>query len=559
MKTQPIKEQSMKAISIFLCCAYDAYKDQKLLDELVKHLSSLKKQGRIFYWYGRMIGPGKETIHEIDYHLDTADIILLMVSPDFISSDYCDNQVKRALERQRVGAVIIVPIILRPSNWKDTLFGMLQPLPAQGKPITTWSNRDEALLDVTSGIRQIIDELAAPTSIIEHQPSEEKQVIDESHPVRFPHVTLIDASLDSQDSPYEQSMENEKKKIRLINNPVEQKNEQLDIERVIEQDHIYYHSYKYRFPTIDFKFVNTGNATAFLWKFTINVLQSEIDTKPTFSLRMQIEGNELEIIATNNGWGEAQNCSSYIDEPILNRLFSEADRRFIGTIASGEERRIFLFSKANANNKQFEAITKEFIDVPHHYPKTIRGIKLNTLVAKWTCSNDKGIIYEGKEHIQSFDGMGEYVLTYDGFFKNDNWRAGGGAPSELTYSVILNPVEGSHEQSYAISRQIPPGDIERFHIMIGAAKSCHLLIQFKIFVNETKIIESGVFDVDIWNPRNSGWHYGYKDGEELKRDIENQQNLVNSGQVTLDFLRQIASNYPFIEDLRQKRGWLLDE
>jgi len=165
--------------------------------------------------------------------------------------------------------------------------------------------------------------------------------------------------------------------------------------------------------------------------------------------------------------------------------------------------------------------------------------------------------------------MGEYVLTYDGFFKNDNWRAGGGALSELTYSTIINPLEGSHEQSYRMSRQIPPGDIERFHIMIGAAKSCHLLIQFKVYVNKSTIIESEVFDLNIWNPRNSGWHYGYKDGEELKRDLEKQQNLINSdrmsndskefAQAVLDSLRQLASNYPFVKDLRQKRGWLLDE
>src|SRR6266700_1521645 len=349
-----MKSQSKKAISIFLCCAYDAYKDKSLLDELIKHLSSLTQQGRILYWHGRMVSAGKETIHEIDNHLNTADIILLMVSPDFINSDYCDNQVKRALERQIAGEVVVIPVILRPVDWKDTPFGMLQPLPTQGKPITTWSDRDEALLDVANGIRQIIDELSASAPVRKLPPSEKQQAFDESRPVRFPHVSLIDASLDPHDSPYEQSIENEKKKIRFKNHAVEQEAGQLNIERIIEQDHIYYHAYKYRFPTIDFKFVNTGDATALLWKFAINVLQSEIDTKPTFSFRIQIEGEVLEIMAINNGWGEAENCHIYIDEPILNRLFTETDRRYIGTIASGEERKIFSFTKATANKEQFE-------------------------------------------------------------------------------------------------------------------------------------------------------------------------------------------------------------
>ncbi len=119
-----------------------------------------------------------------------------------------------------------------------------------------------------------------------------------------------------------------------------------------------------------------------------------------------------------------------------------------------------------------------------------------------------------------------------------------------------------------MSRQIPPGDIERFHIMVGSSMSCHILIQFKIFVDKAKIIESEIFKVDIWNPRNSGWHYGYKDGEELRRDIEKEQNLINSGRLStdskeaeqsvLESLQRLASNYPFIKNLRQIRRWLLD-
>jgi len=95
--------------------------------------------------------------------------------------------------------------------------------------------------------------------------------------------------------------------------------------------------------------------------------------------------------------------------------------------------------------------------------------------------------------------------------------------------------------------------------------SCHLLIQFKIFVGATEIIESEVFEVNIWNPRNSQWDYGYKDAEEIKRDIDEQQNLVNSGrldseykkiaQAKIEYLQRLAANYPLIER-DQIRWWL---
>lgn len=168
MNSQLLRLQSTKVFKIFICCAYDVYKDKIILEELKKHLSSLKQQGQILYWYGRMVSPGKETIHEIDNHLNEADIILLMVSPDFINSDYYYNgQMQHALERHKTGEARVIPIILRPVDWKDTPLGMLQPLPTDGKPITTWPNYDAALFDVTNGIKNVIKELTTSTPIDE--------------------------------------------------------------------------------------------------------------------------------------------------------------------------------------------------------------------------------------------------------------------------------------------------------------------------------------------------------------------------------------------------------
>jgi Tfp pilus assembly protein PilF len=83
--------------------------------------------------------------------------------------------------------------------------------------------------------------------------------------------------------------------------------------------------------------------------------------------------------------------------------------------------------------------------------------------------------------------------------------------SDTTYGVIIDPSKGSYEQKYPISRAIPPGDVERFHIMVGASMSCYLQIRFKFFIDEATVIESGIFDIHIWNPRKSGWHHEYTD------------------------------------------------
>jgi len=114
-----------------------AHADNKLRNELEKHLSLLKRQGEISAWHDREIGAGQEWAKEIDVHLNDADVILLLVSPDFMASDYCyDIEVKRALERHDAGEARVIPVILRPVDWHEAPFGKLKPLLTDGKPIS---------------------------------------------------------------------------------------------------------------------------------------------------------------------------------------------------------------------------------------------------------------------------------------------------------------------------------------------------------------------------------------------------------------------------------------
>jgi len=134
-----------------------SHRDESFRNELEKHLSLLKRQGYIEAWHDRRIEPGGEIDFEIDKHLETANIILLLISVDFISSDYCyEKELKRAMERHENGEARVIPIILDFCDWKSALFGKLKALPMDGKPIKKYSNPNEAFTEITEEIRKLV-------------------------------------------------------------------------------------------------------------------------------------------------------------------------------------------------------------------------------------------------------------------------------------------------------------------------------------------------------------------------------------------------------------------
>lgn len=118
-----------------------AHEYEQLRDKLATHLSTLRRQGIIQEWHNRQIGAGKEWAGEIDRNLEAAHVILLLISADFIRSDYCmDRELSRAMERHESGEARVIPIILRPVDWEGLPFSKLQALPTDGNPVTstTW-------------------------------------------------------------------------------------------------------------------------------------------------------------------------------------------------------------------------------------------------------------------------------------------------------------------------------------------------------------------------------------------------------------------------------------
>ncbi|HEY9661813.1 MAG TPA: TIR domain-containing protein, partial [Allocoleopsis sp.] len=146
-----------KAIEVFFSYAHE---DEKLRDELAKHIKMLERQGVITAWYDRDISGGTEWKQSIVQQLDRANIILLLISANFLASDFCWSvELKRAMERHEAGEARVIPIILREVDWKGAPFGKLQALPRNAEPVTNWTNPDQAFTDVARGIRKVVEEL----------------------------------------------------------------------------------------------------------------------------------------------------------------------------------------------------------------------------------------------------------------------------------------------------------------------------------------------------------------------------------------------------------------
>jgi hypothetical protein len=148
-------------ISIFCCYARQ---DQSLVIRLKNHLKIWERQNLITLWTDTDIAPGTNWENAIAHQLDHAHLILFLVSPDFLASDYCySTEMMHAMKRYETGEVCVLPIILRHCAWEDALFGKIQALPTNAEPVigSGWHNPDEALADIAKGIRQVVDALVS--------------------------------------------------------------------------------------------------------------------------------------------------------------------------------------------------------------------------------------------------------------------------------------------------------------------------------------------------------------------------------------------------------------
>ncbi len=165
----PIEATSADRTPVNLFYAY-AEADEALRQELENHLTSLKREGLIAPWHKGSISAGSNWQEEITTHLNSAQVILLLISASFLASDFCESALlDRVIERYNTGQVLIIPIILRPCDWQNYPFGKLRSLPDNNKSVTEWPNRDSAFLNVAHGLRQAISAMLLSASQTQQQ------------------------------------------------------------------------------------------------------------------------------------------------------------------------------------------------------------------------------------------------------------------------------------------------------------------------------------------------------------------------------------------------------
>ncbi len=148
-----VPEPLKSAGSVEVFCSY-AHRDEPLRKEFETSVALLRRQKLVQIWHDRQIGAGEDWAGDIDEHLNSADIITIFVSADFLASDYCfEKELSRALEREEQKEALVVPIIVRPCDWNDAPFAHLQAIPAGAKAVTSWPNRDEAWTDVAKSLK----------------------------------------------------------------------------------------------------------------------------------------------------------------------------------------------------------------------------------------------------------------------------------------------------------------------------------------------------------------------------------------------------------------------
>lgn len=153
----PNKIDKRKSLKVFVSYSHI---DEEIKRELIKHLHPLSRLGMVESWDDRLIKAGEEWNGVISKKLESADIIILIISVDFINSNYCyDIELRRAMERHDAGEARVIPVIARECLWHYAPFGKLQALPKDAKAVATWPDRDTALATVAESIYQVSEYL----------------------------------------------------------------------------------------------------------------------------------------------------------------------------------------------------------------------------------------------------------------------------------------------------------------------------------------------------------------------------------------------------------------
>lgn len=140
-----------------------SHKDRALREELGDHLQRLERQHVISTWYDRQIEAGDEWRTDIDRHLASARVVLLLVSQHFLDSGYCMNiEMRAAMDRHDAGLTTVVPIYLSKCDWRHAPFSELSVVPSGDKPVTKWMPRAKAFAAIAAALNRLFVKSGRP-------------------------------------------------------------------------------------------------------------------------------------------------------------------------------------------------------------------------------------------------------------------------------------------------------------------------------------------------------------------------------------------------------------
>ncbi|QDG93256.1 hypothetical protein NIBR502774_12515 [Rhizobium sp. NIBRBAC000502774] len=282
----------------------------------------------------------------------------------------------------------------------------------------------------------------------------------------------------------------------------------------------------------------------------------------------------LSLITQNKGWGPAEECRLLFSEPALDLLFpieartlncrldslasatfkldpkaidqsyfSSVHRQLLDMARFDMEKKLPEFLRWNSHMTQgngyeqgeiersyaqYQEVTRGAFERSWYRPRDHRWssevteervptIPLDSPIVTWSCSDERDRRHSGTSTVRSPgpDG-GSFYLTSTGFSFDSRVLLKCALGSDRTYCVLIDPDQAPQQRSYPISRQIPAAGVDRFHIRVGATKSCEATIQFEFVVDGEKVVKSNPFEMKIWNPAGS-WNHGFADGDEILR------------------------------------------
>jgi hypothetical protein len=270
--------------------------DEKLKEELDAHLSTLKRLDRIKTWNDRSIVAGDNWKKEIDTQLVGADVILLLVSSDFINSDFCySTEALNALDRHDRGQALVVPIVLRPVDFHGLPIADLQMLPKDAKPVISdyWSSRDEAFENIAKGIRKAIEKFRQNRSTFKEFKEKDKIELESRY---------LDAAI-AKEIPFGESRE----VVAVVRLATSKGLRAILPEQVTSESTYSCTRSDVRDDSFHarFKVAGTGDRTSFAYRLTIQSLDVEIsDEDKHFNLEWGVDSIVFKFLIKSSNFGE---------------------------------------------------------------------------------------------------------------------------------------------------------------------------------------------------------------------------------------------------------------